>query len=306
MRVEADVFAARGGVAPLGEASPAQIGSGEARPPELIAGLAEDIGVKKAHLDAVTIFGLAVLGGAFVALGGLFYTVVLAGADGHVPYGLTRLASGLAFSLGLVLVVVAGAQLFTSDCLMVMAWASGRLKLREMLRVWTLVWFGNLVGALGTAALVFLSGQHEFGHGLVGDAALYVASAKASLPVARAFFLGVLCNVLVCLAVWLSFGARSVSDKILAVIFPVTAFVAAGFEHCVADMYFVPLGLLIEHFASDGFWVSVAPLGHVMRPIPVDGYLINLAAVTAGNWVGGAVLVGVVYWVLYRRAVVRD
>lgn len=287
-------------VAPFGQPSPVEAAA--ALPPDAIARAAEDLGVKKARLDTATLFGLAVLGGAFVALGGLFYTIALAGADGHMAYGMTRLVSGLVFSLGLILVVVAGAQLFTSDCLMVMAWASGRLTVREMMRVWTIVWVGNLVGALGTAALSFLSGQHEFGHGLVGDAALYVAVAKSSLPIARAFFLGILCNVLVCLAVWLALGARSVGDKILAILFPVAAFVAAGFEHCVADMYFMPLGLLIEHAGSASFQADLAALGHAGRHVPIGGFLANLVAVTLGNWVGGALLVGATYWFVYRRS----
>lgn len=296
-----DPAVAGGHTPPVVPPSLAEIGSGAALPPDAIARAAEDLGVKKARLDLATLFGLAVLGGAFVALGGLVSTVVLAGAEGHLTYGVSRLLAGLTFSLGLVLVVVAGAQLFTSDCLMVMAWASGRLRLAEMLRVWTVVWAGNLVGALGTAALVFLSGQYEFGHGAVGDVALYIAGAKSNLPVAQAFFLGILCNVLVCLAVWLSLGARSVSDKILAVVFPVTAFVAAGFEHCVADMYFMPLGLMIERAASTDFWVDMARLGHVRTAISPGGFVVNLAAVTLGNWVGGALLVGGIYWFLYRR-----
>lgn len=288
---------------PLGRSSPAMVEG--AMPPDAIARAVEELGVKKAHLDTATLFGLAVLGGAFVALGGLFYTIALAGADGHMAYGMTRLVSGLVFSLGLILVVVAGAQLFTSDCLMVMAWASGRSTFREMMRVWTIVWVGNLVGAVGTAMLSYLSGQHEFGHGLVGDAALHVAVAKSNLPIARAFFLGILCNVLVCLAVWSALAARSVGDKILAVLFPVSAFVAAGFEHCVANMYFIPLGLLIEHAGSDGFNGRLSALGRADSHIPIGGGLANLAAVTLGNWVGGAVLVGATCWFVYRRNV-RD
>lgn len=269
-------------------------------PPE-IARAAETAGVEKTHKDALTLFGLAVLGGAFVALGGLFATVVSAGADGHLAYGVTRLLAGLVFSLGLVLVVVAGAQLFTSDCLMVMAWASGRLRLPAMLRVWTIVWVGNFVGALGTAGLVFLSGQYKFGHGKVGEAALYVAAAKSTLPIDEAFFLGILCNVLVCLAAWLALSARSVSDKILAVMLPVSAFVAAGFEHCVADMYFMPLGLMILNGAPASFWADIGHAASASAPIPLFGFLTNLVAVTFGNWVGGALFVGGTYWILYRR-----
>lgn len=270
----------------------------DARLPDAIALAAEDLGVKKAHTDTPTLLALAVLAGAFVALGGLFATVTMAGADGMLPYGVTRLLGGLVFSLGLVLVVVGGAQLFTGDALLVMAWASGRLTIREMMRVWTLVWLGNFVGAFGTALLVFLSGQYTFGHGAVGATAMYFATAKAGLPTGQAFFLGILCNVLVCLAVWLALGARGVTDKIAAVVLPVSAFVAAGFEHCVANMYFVPLGLLIQWGAPDSFW---ADLGRTYPPIDVGHYLVNLGAVTLGNWVGGAVLVGAVYWFIYRR-----
>ncbi|WP_042691575.1 formate/nitrite transporter family protein [Azospirillum sp. B506] len=270
--------------------------------PDAIALAAENLGVKKAHYDTPTLFALAVLAGAFIAMGGLFATVTMSGAEGMLPYGLTRLLGGLVFSMGLILVVVGGAQLFTGDALMVMAWASGRLHAREMMRVWTTVWIGNFVGAAGTALLVFLSGQYTFGHGAVGASALYFAVAKSSLPTTQAFFLGILCNVLVCLAVWLALGARSVGDKILAITFPVAAFVAAGFEHCVANMYFVPLGLLIEWGAPDSFWHD---LGRAAPSIPVGNYLVNLAAVTLGNWIGGAVMVGAVYWFIYRRPKLR-
>jgi len=274
----------------------------DARLPDAIALAAEDLGVKKAHYDTPTLLALAVLAGAFIALGGLFATVAMSGAEGMMPYGVTRLLGGMVFSLGLVLVIVGGAQLFTGDALMVMAWASGRLTFRQMLRVWTLVWLGNFAGALGTAALVFLSGQYTFGHGAVGATALYFATAKSGLPVGQAFFLGILCNVLVCLAVWLALGARSVTDKILAITLPVSAFVAAGFEHCVANMYFVPLGLLIQWGAPDSFWHE---LGRTVPPIDAGHFLVNLGAVTLGNWIGGAVLVGAVYWFIYRRPAIR-
>ena len=270
----------------------------DARLPDAIAQAAEDLGVKKAHTDTATLLALAVLAGAFIALGGLFATVVMTGAGEALPYGVTRLLGGAVFSLGLVLVIVGGAQLFTGDALMVMAWASGRLTSGDMLRVWTLVWLGNFVGAAGTALLVFLSGQYTFAHGEVGATALYIAASKSALPVTQAFFLGILCNVLVCLAVWLALGARTVTDKILAIVFPISAFVAAGFEHCVANMYFIPLGLLIEWGAPEAFQATV---GAAAKPIDAGGFLINLAAVTLGNWVGGALLVGAVYWFIYRR-----
>lgn len=268
--------------------------------PDAIALAAEEVGVKKAKLSPGMLFGLSVLGGAFVALGGLFATVTISGAAGHLPYGVMRLLMGATFSLGLMLVVIAGAQLFTSDALMVMAWASGRLKTGRMLRVWTTVWLGNFVGALGVAALVFLSGQYTFGHGEVGAAALYLATAKSTLAPDKAFFLGILCNVLVCLAAWVAMAARSIGDKILAMFFPIAAFVAAGFEHCVANMYFIPVGLFIKWWAPDAFWADLASHGGPPPDIPLDQFAINLAAVTLGNWVGGAVLVGAVYWLIFR------
>jgi formate transporter len=268
--------------------------------PDAVAKAAEDVGVKKAKLPTWVLFGLAILGGAFVALGGLFATVTISGSTGYLPYGVMRLLMGATFSLGLMLVVVAGAQLFTSDALMVMAWASGRLNTWRMLRVWCLVWLGNLVGSLGVAALVFLSGQYTFGHGEVGASALYLAVSKSSLATDKAFFLAILCNVLVCLATWVAMAARSIGDKILAMFFPIAAFVAAGFEHCVANMYFIPLGLFIEWWAPDSFWADVAHNGVVKPNISLEHFAMNMAAVTLGNWVGGALLVGAVYWSIFR------
>jgi formate transporter len=268
--------------------------------PEAMAAKSEETGLKKAKRGGAEQIALAVLAGAFVALGGLFATVTMSGDPTLLPYGVTRLLGGVAFSLGLLLVMLAGAQLFTGDALMVMAWASRKLSTARMLKVWALVWCGNFIGSVGTALLVFLSGQYMSGHGAVGATALYYAVSKAGVATGQAFFLGILCNVLVCLAVWLTFGARSFTDKVMAVVFPITAFVAAGFEHCVANMYFIPLGLMIKHGAPDSFWESIHQTAGDTA-IPVGHALINLAAVTAGNVVGGAVFVGAVYWFIYLR-----
>lgn len=266
--------------------------------PDAIAIAAEEMGVKKASYDTLTLLGLAVLAGAFIGLAAMFATTTVAGADGILPFGLTRLLAGLSFSLGLILVLIGGSQLFTGDMLMVMAWASRRIATRRMVRVWVLVWLGNLVGAVFIAGLVFLSGQYTFGNNAIGIAAMHYAEAKAALPIVEAFSLGILCNILVCLAVWLALAGRSVSDRILAIVFPVTAFVAAGFEHCVANMYYLSLGLMIRYGAPESFWTAI---GHSPGEIPLSGVLNNLAVVTAGNWVGGALLVGAVYWFIYRR-----
>jgi formate transporter FocA len=270
--------------------------------PTEMAEKAEVTGVKKAGLSAATTFILAVLAGAFIALGAIFATTVSAGAAGHLSFGVSRLLSGLVFCLGLVLVVVAGAELFTGNNLIVMAWASRRISTASLLRNWAIVYAGNLAGALATAALVVLSGQYAFGAGAVGSNALAIANAKCSLGFVQAFALGILCNALVCLAVWLCFSARSTTDKILSIIFPITAFVAAGFEHCVANMYFVPVGLLIAEFAPPEFWQGVGQMAGDYPNLGWSRFAVgNLLPVTLGNVVGGSLLVGAVYWVVYRR-----
>jgi formate/nitrite transporter len=188
-------------------------------PPEM-AQKAELVGAQKARLDWLTLFTLAILAGAFVAFGALFATTVLAGTEGTVPFGISRLIAGTVFCLGLVLVIAGGAELFTGNTLIVMAWAAGEIRARDVARVWAIVYAGNFVGAMGTAVLVLLSGQYLAGGGAVAEVALRLAHDKATLPFDRALFLGILCNVLVCLAVWLSFGARTTTDKVLAVVFP--------------------------------------------------------------------------------------
>jgi formate transporter len=261
-----------------------------------IAQKAEAVGVQKTRLDFVSLLTLAVLGGAFIALGAMFATTVLAGADGVIPFGVSRLLSGLVFCLGLILVVVGGAELFTGNTLMVMAWAAGKVRLAEMLRAWLIVYVGNFIGAIGTAALVFLSGQYLLGKGSVAAAALNIAIAKVTLPFDHALFLGILCNVLVCLAVWLAYGAHTTTDKILAIVFPVSAFVVAGFEHSVANMYLIPLGLFIKAWAPSA---QAAGTDYAALTWPV--FFVSLIPVTIGNIIGGGGLVGMVYWFVYLR-----
>jgi formate/nitrite transporter len=269
--------------------------------PAEMAQKAERIGAQKTRLDALSLLVLAILAGAFIALGAMFATTVLSGADGVLPYGVSRLLAGSVFCLGLILVIVGGAELFTGNTLIVIALAAREIRLAEMLRVWLIAYIGNFIGAVGTAILVFLSGQYLEDQGLVGEVALKLALAKVSLPWDRAFFLGILCNVFVCLAVWLSYGARTISDKVLAVIFPVSAFVAAGFEHSVANMYLVPIGLLLKTFAPAEF-LARGTLGTInLDALTWPSFLISLVPVTLGNIIGGGVLVGVVYWFIYLR-----
>jgi formate transporter len=270
--------------------------------PPAMAAKAADVGESKAGMAVVPMFVLAVLAGAFIALGAMFSTVVTAGSA-DVPFGLARLVGGVAFSLGLILVVVAGAELFTGNNLIVMAWAERRIPVVWVLRNWAIVYAGNLVGAVATAGLVFFSKQYAFGDGKVGAQALTIAETKGGLGFGQALLLGVLCNVLVCLAVWLCYSARTVTDKILAIVFPITAFVAAGFEHSIANMYFLPIAVFIRDGADDSFWsnagVSPGDFPHVGWGDAVS----NIVPVTLGNVFGGAVMVGLVYWLIYRRRV---
>jgi formate/nitrite transporter len=251
---------------------------------------AEEIGVRKAALDLPRLVILAVLAGAFIALGGVFATTALAGA-GAAPWGPGRVLAGAVFSLGLILVVVGGAELFTGNNLIVMAWAGGRVSTTALLRNWTVVFVGNFVGAVATAALVFLGGVHTLGKGAVGVGLLATATAKLQLGWGQALVLGILCNGLVCLAVWLSYSARTTADRILAIVPPVTAFVAAGFEHSVANMYFIPAAWLVRRFGG----VGGAEIGWQTFMFG------NLLPVTLGNLIGGSLLVGAVYWFVYLR-----
>ncbi|MBX9773591.1 MAG: formate/nitrite transporter family protein [Xanthobacteraceae bacterium] len=259
----------------------------------------EEAGVAKTERDPLTLFVLGLLAGAFIAFGAIFMTVVLTGA-GDLPWGVARLLAGLVFSLGLILVIVGGAELFTGDALMVVAYSSRRISLGALLRAWLLVYAGNIVGALGTAALVFLSGFHEFNAGAVGNTALAIASSKAALPTLPLFFLSILCNVLVCLAVWMSFAARSTTDKVVVIVPPIAAFVAAGFEHSIANLYLLPYGLAIKAWAGAGFFAAVGQ--DVAWPaLTVGNVLHNIVVATIGNLVGGSLMVGAVYWFIYLR-----
>jgi formate/nitrite transporter len=268
-------------------------------PPEM-ALACEAAGAAKAGRDAVALVVLGVLAGAFIALGAIFMTVVLTGA-GDLPWGVARLLAGIAFSLGLILVIVGGAELFTGDSLMIVACASRRITPAALIRAWILVYAGNIAGAIGTALLVFLAGQHEFGGGAVGRTALAIASAKAALPTVQLFFLAVLCNVLVCLAVWMSFGARSTADKVLVIVPPVAAFVAAGFEHSIANLYLLPYGLAIKAWASTEFWTAIGQTAADYPALTVGAVLHNIVIATMGNLIGGSLMVGGVYWFVHLR-----
>ena len=278
----------------------------DAFPPAKMASRMEDVGVTKSKLNFWTMFALGILAGAFIGTGAIFSTTVLAGT-GSLPYGVQRLLAGLTFTLGLILVVVGGSELFTGNNLIVIAFASGKVSLSGLLRNWVIVYLGNFVGSIITAYIMFLSKQYTFGSGALGLTALNIGESKTSLEFVQAIALGIMCNALVCMAVWLCFSARSTTDKILAIIPPIAAFVAAGFEHSVANMYFIPIALFVKGGAAASFWQlkaltdagrTAASFTHLTWG---NFFLVNLLPVTIGNIIGGAGMVGLVYWFVYLR-----
>lgn len=267
----------------------------DAYSPAEVARRVETVGVAKAEMALLPLAMLGVLAGAFIGLGTMLF--VLVRADPSLGFAASQLVAGLVFSLGLLLVVVAGAELFTGNNLLAMAWADDKISSRQVLRNWVVVCAANLAGAAGLALLVHLAGHTDLGAGAVGETVVRITLAKQELPLPQAFFRGVLCNVLVCMAVWMAMAGRSVVDKAVAVVFPVTAFVAAGFEHSIANMYLFPLAMLVQ--AGDPAAVGPAAVGPAA--VTLAGMGANLAVVIAGNLVGGSVLVGLAYHVIYRR-----
>ncbi|MBI5938216.1 MAG: formate/nitrite transporter family protein [Betaproteobacteria bacterium] len=259
--------------------------------PKEIAEKVETVGVAKVRLPLLSMAMLGVLAGAFIGLGALYFVLVV--SDASLGFAAGRVLGGVAFSLGLILVAVAGAELFTGNNLLAMAWADGKISTVELLRNWLVVGTANFVGAAGLAGLVFLSGHPDMNNGLVAERYVEIAAAKCALPFWTAFFKGVLCNVLVCMAVWMAMAGRSVVDKAVAIVFPISAFVAAGFEHSIANMYLIPLAMLLK---ASGVVAAQADV------ITWSGFLSNLVPVILGNLIGGSVLVGLVYHVIYRRA----
>ncbi len=258
--------------------------------PREIAEKVENIGVAKARLPLMPMIMLGILAGVFIGLGAMYAVLVV--SDTSLGFGLSRILGGLVFSMGLIMVVIAGAELFTGNNLLVMAWADGKISMHEVLRNWVIVCMANFVGAAGLAVLVYLSGHYRMNAGGVAEAYTKIAAAKCNLSFQQAFFSGMLCNVLVCLAVWMSQAGRSVSDKMLVIIFPVSAFVAAGFEHSIANMYLIPMGLLMK-------WEYGATAG--TEVISWMGFFKNIGPVILGNLAGGSGFVALFYYFIYGR-----
>jgi len=269
--------------------------------PPAMAVRAEASGVKRASISLTTLLVLSVVAGAFVSFGAIFATTVSAGAA-DLPYGIVRLLVGLVFSAGLIMVIIGGAELFTGNNLLVMAWASKKVTTRAVLLNWVLSFAGNFVGAIVTAALMFYTTQYTFGGGSVGLAALNIANAKTSLAFIPALTLGIMCNALVCVAVWMCFSARTNIDRVVTVIPPIAAFAAAGFEHSIANIYFIPMGLFIKAGAPDSFWKAIGKTAADYPELTWSNFLVgNLIPVTIGNVIGGSLMVAAVYWFVYLR-----
>jgi len=270
--------------------------------PAEMASKARTLGIKKANMDFLSTFALAVLAGAFIALGCIFFTVSQTTGGVAIPWGVSRVIGGITFSLGLVLVIVGGAELFTGNNLIIMAWASRQLSTWRVVRNWGIVYVGNLCGAVATALFVFLGQHYTMDKGAVGLTALNIGLGKVNLGFVQAIILGILCNAMVCMAVWLTYSARTVLGRVAAIIFPISGFVAAGFEHCVANMYFIPYAIMVKADASDSFWQNIGTTAASYSHLTWGSFFArNLIPVTIGNMIGGVFFVALVYWVIYLR-----
>lgn len=270
----------------------------DAYKPNEIAKRVEQMSISKSAIDPVRVFALSLLAGAFIAFAAVFYTIVI--HDSSLNVGITRLLGGLVFCLGLILVVVAGAELFTGNNLLVMACVEHKISFKQLMQNWTIVFTGNLLGSLGVVLLIYFSEHWLINGGAVGAKAVTIANSKVNLSFSVAFSRGILCNALVCLAVWLCFACHSVTDKIFAILFPITGFVAMGFEHSVANMYFIPAGLLAQTNPDIMQLINVNTTQDLSH-LNLVGFLFNLFSVTLGNIVGGSFFVGMVYWFIYLR-----
>jgi len=260
---------------------------------------AANVGVNKANMSLTRLLLLSFLAGAYIAFGALFASVVATGMSGVWPYGFMKLLQGLVFSLGLILVVVAGAELFTGNNLMVISLLEKKISFARMLRNWLIVYLGNFLGSITVAVAVLVSQEYKAANGALGSVILSTANNKVHLGFPQALVLGILCNILVCLAVWLTYGAKTTTDKILSIVFPITFFVAAGFEHSVANMFSIPVGILLISFAPS----FVSSLNLDLSGLTWNAFLVkNLLPVTIGNILGGSIFVGCIYFLVYHKS----
>lgn len=271
-----------------------------------MADKAEEIGVIKATKNPIQSFYLAITAGVFIAIAFVFYTTVTVGSEA-MPFGLSKLIGGLAFSLGLILVVICGGELFTSSVLTTIARASSRITTYQLIRNWIIVYLGNMLGTFFFVIMIWFAQQHMFGNGAWGVNALEISQHKLHHSFGQAVALGGLCNLMVCLAIWMTFSCRSVTDKIMVMMLPVSMFVACGFEHSIANMFMIPMGIVIKTFASSEFWLIAGHSPADFADLTITNFVINnLIPVTLGNIIGGGFFVGMTYWVIYRRPELKN
>lgn len=269
--------------------------------PAAMAQLADNTGAYKVNKHPRITYLSAITAGIFISIAFVFYITVTTGIA-TVPFGLAKLAGDLCFSLGLMLVIVCGADLFTSTVLTIVAKATGKVSWKQMFINWFNVYIGNLIGALFFVALIWFAGQYMVANGQWGLNVLQTATHKLDHTFLEAICLGILANLMVCLGVWMSYSGRSLLDKIFVLILPIGMFVASGFEHSIANMFMIPLGIVIKNFASPDFWLMTGVNENQFSHLIVANFITdNLIPVTIGNIIGGALLVGMTYWLIYLR-----
>ena len=270
-------------------------------PPAEMAKLAEQTAVGKTKKHPEVTIVLAILAGIFVSIAGMFYTIITTGSQ-DMPYGMVKFVGGMGFSVALMMVVLCGAELFTSNTLLLMGKATGRLKFPQIAKNWTMVYFGNFAGSLLFAGLVYYGGVMEGAGGGVGLSAMYIAKAKLGHTFGQAVVLGLLCNLIVCLTYWMTLASRDATGKMLACVLPVAAFLAAGFEHSIANMYLLPMGYLVKELAGPEFWQAIGYTYQDFEMINLGNiFMMNLIPVTIGNIIGGGVMVGLSKWFVHLR-----
>ncbi|MCW7556250.1 formate transporter FocA [Endozoicomonas gorgoniicola] len=269
--------------------------------PSEMARLAEDAAVGKTKKHPQVTFVLAILSGLFIALAGMFYTIVTTGA-GDLPYGMVKLVGGLSFSMGLMMVVLCGSELFTSNTLLLMGRATRRISVGQIAKNWTLVYFGNMAGSFFMVAMMMAVGQFKGAHGEIGINYMYIANGKMGHNFVEALLLGVLCNLVVCLTYWMTLSSRDAMGKMFACMLPVACFLAAGFEHSVANMFLLPMGYLIKSVATPEFWANTGYTAEYFSNINLHNMVfMNLIPATIGNIIGGGVMVGLSNWFVHLR-----
>ncbi|MFV0575153.1 MAG: formate transporter FocA [Vibrio sp.] len=269
-------------------------------PPDM-AKKAAEAGVYKVNKPLFNTLLLAITAGMQIGIAFIFYTTVTSGTENIAP-GLSHFVGGIAFSLGLILVVVTGSELFTSSTLIVVAKATGLVTWAQLIKNWALVYVGNFIGCMVLVGIMLVAQQYMSDNGEIGINAMHIAQHKMHHSFASAVALGVMANLLVCIAVWMTYAGRTLTDKMLILILPVAMFVSSGFEHSIANMFQIPFAIGIRDFAPAEFWQMTGTTAAQFADLNMMDFVMhNLIPVTIGNIIGGAVFVGIGFWSIYLR-----